>query len=163
MASEPAALRTEPARPPARHHSFILLLGLVVLPILVLDQATKHFVSTRMALYEDIPIIPNFLDITYTQNSGAAFSIFTGLPPWFRLGFLVSLAIVAIVVLLALMYHAERINLSSIAFALIFAGALGNLIDRALNSGRVIDFVRAHYYDLSYPVFNTADSAISDY
>ena len=70
-------------------------------------------------------------------------------------------AAIAIVVLLVLMYRTERISLSSIAFALIFAGALGNLIDRALNSGRVIDFVRAHYYDLSYPVFNTADSAIS--
>ncbi|HYB92147.1 MAG TPA: signal peptidase II [Candidatus Binataceae bacterium] len=161
MASEPAVLRIEPARPPSRHRPLVFLLALVALPILIVDQWTKHLVCTRMALYEDIPVIPNFLDITYTQNPGAAFSIFTGLPAWFRLGFLVSLAIVAIIVLLVLMYHAEHISLSSVAFALIFAGALGNLIDRAFNSGRVIDFVRAHYYDLNYPIFNTADSAIS--
>jgi signal peptidase II len=39
-------------------------------------------------------------------------------------------------------------------------GAMGNLIDRAVR-GRVIDFMRAHYYDLNYPIFNVADSAIS--
>ena len=37
---------------------------------------------------------------------------------------------------------------------------MGNLIDRAIR-GRVIDFMRAHYYDLNYPIFNVADSAIS--
>ena len=36
----------------------------------------------------------------------------------------------------------------------------GELIDRAIR-GRVIDFMRAHYYDLNYPIFNVADSAIS--
>ena len=51
-------------------------------------------------------------------------------------------------------------SLSSIACALILGGAMGNLIDRALR-GRVIDFMRAHYYDLNYPIFNVADSAIS--
>jgi signal peptidase II len=43
---------------------------------------------------------------------------------------------------------------------LILGGATGNLIDRAIR-GRVIDFMRAHYYDLNYPVFNVADSAIT--
>ncbi|HXW85568.1 MAG TPA: signal peptidase II, partial [Candidatus Binataceae bacterium] len=46
-------------------------------------------------------------------------------------------------------------------YALILAGAGGNLTDRALRGGRVIDFLRAHYYDLNWPVFNVADSAIS--
>ncbi len=40
------------------------------------------------------------------------------------------------------------------------AARCGNLIDRAIR-GRVIDFMRAHYYDLNYPIFNVADSAIS--
>jgi signal peptidase II len=70
------------------------------------------------------------------------------------------LASAAIVVLLVLIVRAERVSASSIAFALILGGAAGNLIDRAIR-GRVIDFVRVHYYDLNYPVFNVADSAIS--
>ena len=57
--------------------------------------------------------------------------------------------------------RSERVTINSVAFALILAGATGNLIDRALRGGLVIDFVRAHYYDLNYPVFNVADSAIS--
>ena len=52
-------------------------------------------------------------------------------------------------------------SINSVAFALILGGATGNLIDRAVRGGRVIDFMRAHYYDLNYPIFNVADSAIS--
>jgi signal peptidase II len=59
-----------------------------------------------------------------------------------------------------LILRTARVSINSIAFALILGGAAGNLIDRALR-GRVIDFMRAHYYDLNYPIFNVADSAIS--
>src|SRR5580658_7976634 len=64
------------------------------------------------------------------------------------------------IVLTVLILRTARISLNSIAFALILGGAAGNLIDRALR-GRVIDFMRAHYYDLNYPIFNVADSATS--
>ena len=74
--------------------------------------------------------------------------------------FLLSMACAAIVVLAVLIVRAHRVSISSVAFALILGGAIGNLIDRAIR-GRVIDFMRAHYYDLNYPIFNVADSAIS--
>jgi signal peptidase II len=64
------------------------------------------------------------------------------------------------VVLVVLLVRSDRISVTSIAFALILAGAAGNLIDRSIR-GEVIDFIRLHYYDLSYPIFNVADSAIS--
>jgi signal peptidase II len=70
------------------------------------------------------------------------------------------MACAAIVVLAVMIVRADRISISSVAFALILGGAIGNLIDRAIR-GRVIDFMRAHYYDLNYPIFNVADSAIS--
>ncbi len=143
-----------------RRSPFLILLGLVSIPIVLLDQLTKHYVSTHMAIYQTIPIIPHWLDITYTRNSGAAFSMFTGLPPWFRGAFLTTLAATAILVLIVLIARSERVTLTSFAFALILAGAGGNLIDRSLY-GQVIDFIRAHYYDWNYPIFNVADSAIS--
>ncbi len=62
--------------------------------------------------------------------------------------------------LLVLLARSREIDINSIAFALILAGAAGNLIDRAMR-GQVIDFIRVHYYDLNYPVFNIADSAIT--
>ncbi len=146
--------------PPPRRHVFLPLVGLVTIPLLVLDQATKLYVRSHMTLYESIPIIRNFVDITYTRNAGAAFSMFTNLPPWFRGAFLFSLSIAAIVALLVLLTQSDRITPTSIGFALILAGASGNLIDRAVR-GEVVDFIRVHYYALNYPIFNVADSAIS--
>jgi len=137
------------------------LIGAITIPIIVLDQATKLFVRSHMALYESIALVPNYLDITYTRNPGAAFSMLADAPPWVRRAFLLSMSCAAIIVLIVLIVRSERVTINSVAFALILAGATGNLIDRALRGGLVIDFVRAHYYDLNYPVFNVADSAIS--
>ncbi len=140
---------------------FLLLIGAITIPIILLDQATKLFVKAHMTLYESIAIVPNYLDITYTLNPGAAFSMLADAPPWVRRAFLLSMSCAAIIVLIVLIARSERVTINSIAFALILAGATGNLIDRATRDGRVIDFVRAHYYDLNYPVFNVADSAIT--
>ena len=162
MSSAPSA-RAEPpattASPPRRFGS-LSLAALVTLPLVLLDQWSKSYVQSHMALYENITIIPNYFDITYATNSGAAFSMFTGLPQWFRMGFLGTLAAIAIVVLLILMAR-NAISLTTFAYALILAGASGNLLDRIVRGGRVIDFVRWHYYDLNWPIFNVADSAIS--
>jgi signal peptidase II len=146
------------AAPPRR--PFLFLLGAITIPVILLDQATKLFVQAHMALYESIAIIPNYLDITYTLNPGAAFSMLADAPAWVRELFLLSMACAAIVVLAVLIVRSDRVSISSVAFALILGGAMGNLIDRAIR-GRVIDFMRAHYYDLNYPIFNVADSAIS--
>ncbi len=145
----------------APRRPFLLLIGAITIPIVVLDQATKLFVKAHMALYESIALIPNYLDITYTLNPGAAFSILADAPPWARLAFLLSMSCAAIVVLVVLIARSERVSINSVGFALILGGATGNLIDRATRGGRVIDFMRAHYYDLNYPVFNVADSAIT--
>jgi len=145
--------------PPRR--PFLLLLSAITIPIIVLDQATKLFVQAHMALYESIALIPNYLDITYTLNPGAAFSMLADAPAWVRLAFLLSMSTVMSIVLIVLLARSERLSIYSFAFALILGGAVGNLIDRALRGGRVIDFMRAHYYDLNYPIFNVADSAIS--
>jgi signal peptidase II len=146
------------AAPPRR--PFLFLLGAITIPVILLDQATKLFVQAHMALYESIAIIPNYLDITYTLNPGAAFSMLADAPTWVRTMFLLSMATAAIVVLAVMIVRADRVSISTVAFALILGGAVGNLIDRAIR-GRVIDFMRAHYYDLNYPIFNVADSAIS--
>ncbi|HEY6419129.1 MAG TPA: signal peptidase II [Candidatus Binataceae bacterium] len=146
--------------PPPRRRAFLALIGFITIPILVLDQLSKLYIRSHMMLYESIPVIRNFFDITFTQNAGAAFSMFTNLPPWFRGVFLFSLAIAAIVALLVLLAQSDRFTPTSIGFALILAGAGGNLIDRLVR-GEVIDFLRVHYYGWNYPIFNVADSAIT--
>src|SRR5271155_2398266 len=158
IAGREAGGESTASAPPRR--PFLFLLGAITIPIIILDQATKLFVQAHMALYESIAIVPNYLDITYTLNPGAAFSMLADAPQWVRKGFLLSMACAAIIVLGVLIVRAERVSITSVAFAMVLGGAAGNLIDRAIR-GRVIDFMRAHYYDLNYPVFNVADSAIT--
>ncbi len=136
------------------------LLALVTVPVLALDQASKFYVKTNMRLYQSIAVIPNWFNITYTRNPGAAFSLFVNLPGWFRTSFLFTLSAVAIVVLLVLLARSAKPNTNSASLALILAGAAGNLIDRATR-GEVIDFIDAHYYAYHYPIFNIADCAIT--
>jgi len=158
LSGREAGSESTTAAPPRR--PFLFLLGAITIPVILLDQATKLYVQAHMALYESIAIIPNYLDITYTLNPGAAFSMLADAPVWVRTMFLLTMACAAIVVLAMMIVRADRVSISSLAFALILGGAVGNLIDRAIR-GRVIDFMRAHYYDLNYPIFNVADSAIS--
>jgi len=140
--------------------AMLALLALVTVPVLALDQAIKFYVQAHMRLYQSIAVIPHWLDITYTRNPGAAFSLFVNLPGWFRTSFLFALSAVAIVVLLVLLARSADLNTNSISLALILAGAAGNLIDRATH-GEVIDFIDAHYYTYHYPIFNIADCAIT--
>jgi len=158
---EPPAVEPGAAAPVHGLRTLLLMLGTVTVPIVALDQWSKLYVRAHMQLYEDIVLIPNFLDLTYALNPGAAFSMFANVPARIRLGFLFALSAVAIVVILVLLARSVRPALPSVALALILAGATGNLLDRALGGGEVIDFVRVHYLSYSWPIFNVADSAIS--
>jgi signal peptidase II len=135
-------------------------LAFVTAPILAFDQWSKLYVRSHFHLYQSRPIVPHWLDLTFTLNPGAAFSLFATMPPGFRSVFFVALSIVATVVLIALMFRRTTTTSYSIAFALILAGTIGNLIDRVAR-GLVIDFIYFHHASFSYPVFNVADSAIT--
>jgi signal peptidase II len=137
-----------------------VMLAAVTVPVLVVDQASKVYISAHLKLYQMIPVVPNLLDITYTRNPGAAFSLFANLRPEYRDIFFFTLSAAAIVVLVLLLLLGSRTKVTSIAFALILGGTIGNLIDRVAR-GNVIDFIYVHHDAFKYPVFNIADSAIT--
>lgn len=139
---------------------FCAMLGLVALPVFVLDQLAKLYIVRHLNLFAQIELVPHWLAITYTLNPGAAFSLFATLAPKMRNLLLDGLAAAAVVVLGVLLARGSRPAAISVAFALIMGGAAGNLFDRVVR-GRVIDFIYVHYYAWSYPVFNLADSAIT--
>jgi signal peptidase II len=143
-----------------RHFPGIIAMLFVTLPVVALDQASKWYIRSHFRLYEDLVIVPNWFDITYTRNPGAAFSMLGSAPAWFRDNFLIGLSALAIVVLLWLLVRAANFSLNTLALALILGGAAGNLIDRA-RWREVVDFILVHYYNHNYPVFNLADSAIT--
>jgi signal peptidase II len=134
------------------------ILFVVATLVLILDQATKLYVARTMDLYSSIVISSDFFSITYICNKGAAFSFLAHSP--YRLPVLTLISVIAIVAII-IFFRKLRPDQKFTAFclALIFAGALGNLIDR-LRLGEVIDFLNVHWYDHYWPAFNVADSAI---
>ena len=138
-----------------------VLFGAVNLVVVASDQWTKLIVERHMFLNEFITIVPNFFDIRYIRNTGAAFGLMARLPDGARLPFLVGVSLVAIGMIFYLFVKAEKERVAYLlSLSLVFAGAIGNLIDRVM-FGEVRDFLHAHIYNLSWPIFNIADSAIS--
>jgi signal peptidase II len=135
-----------------------LILCVVSAVILLLDQATKIFIDRTMGLHSSITVVENFFNITYTRNKGAAFGFLA--ESSFRLPFFILVSILAVVVIIGVFRKLRPgQTFTAVALSLIFAGALGNLIDR-IRLGEVIDFLDAHWYMHHWPVFNVADSSI---
>jgi signal peptidase II len=125
---------------------------------LLLDQGTKLYIHRTMQLFDSIPVVTNFFNITYVRNRGAAFS-FLSEASW-RLPFFIGITLVASIAILVA-FHKLRNDqkLAQVSLAMIFSGAIGNLVDR-VRLGEVIDFLDAHWYRHHWPAFNVADSLI---
>ena len=135
-----------------------LILSIISVIVLLLDQATKIFIDRTMDLHSTITVVENFFNITYIRNKGAAFGFLA--ESSFRLPFFILISIIAVVVIIGIFRKLRPDQkLTAVSLSLIFAGALGNLIDR-IRLGEVIDFLDAHWYEHHWPSFNVADSAI---
>jgi signal peptidase II len=134
---------------------------LIAAAVIFLDRLTKTLVSARVIVGGAIPVIPHFLRITHWTNEGAAFSLFadSNSPNMVRWGLIVFSLLAAVVVLMVLVRLGNRITLTTIALALVFAGALGNVHDR-IAYGSVVDFIEVNIFGYHWPDFNIADSAI---
>ena len=136
------------------------LLGLSALDLLA-DRLTKTWVSNHIPLGGAIPVIHRVLRITHWTNQGAAFSLFadSASPNTVR-WVLVAFSLLAAIVVLAVMIRlGSRITLTTVALALVLAGALGNVHDR-IAYGSVIDFIEVHIFSYHWPDFNIADSSV---
>jgi len=118
--------------------------------VLIADQLTKQLVRSSIALGESRHLLPG-VTLVRAQNSGIAFSLFTGS----EVAVIVVAAIVLAAVLTYFALHRER-RWMWLACGLIVGGALGNLIDR-LRVGMVTDFIKLP----DWPAFNLADAAIT--
>ncbi len=132
-----------------------LFLSLFAAGIVTLDQITKYLTVAHISLHQKVEFIPGFLGFTYVQNTGAAFSSFEGQQWLFALIFL--LFTVAIVY----EYFKNSMDFTKferICIAAIYAGGLGNMIDR-IRLGYVVDMIATEFID--FPVFNVADCFIT--
>ena len=130
---------------------YVIFVGAVVLA----DQFTKALVVANIPLGGHVAFLPGFLDFTYVRNTGAAFSSFEGMQWLFALIFLVfTLGIIY-------EYFYKRMPFTGFErwmIAAIYAGGLGNMIDR-LRLGYVVDMIETQF--MEFPVFNVADCFIT--
>ena len=123
--------------------------------IVAADQFTKYLTVANIPLYADVPFIPGLLQLTYVQNTGAAFSSFEGQQWLFALIFLVLTG------LLFWEYFKKPMGFTTFerwCIAAIYGGGLGNMIDR-VRMGYVVDMIETTF--MEFPVFNVADCFIT--
>lgn len=125
---------------------------------LVLDQLSKVYIENTFSYGRMRVLIENHVYITHLRNPGAAFGILAD-SAW-RLPFFLTISSVAVIgILWYLRTLPDNARFMHAALALIFGGAVGNLIDR-VRLGEVVDFIGVHWYQYHWPAFNIADSAI---
>ena len=130
---------------------------IIVIVILALDQLTKYLFQLNLSpVGASVPVIDGFLQLTNVHNTGAAWGMLEG----FRWLFIPLTILVAAILLFILIRFRKKLTVfSRITLALLFTGAVGNLIDRI-----VLTYVR-DFFDItplfSFPVFNVADSCLS--
>lgn len=145
-------------RPPSLGaRPFAAIAGSVVL----LDQLTKWLVLSQLPLYHAVTVIPGFFNLTHIRNPGGAFGFMAAGGQGVRNLLFIGVSIVA----MGLIVHFYRSTPRShpwlaVSLALIFGGAVGNLIDR-LRFGEVVDFLDFYIGAAHWPAFNVADSAIT--
>ena len=135
---------------------------LIAITIIALDQWTKALVVEYLSPPEIGPtfqLIGDYLTLRYIRNSGVAFGLFAN-------NIALVVLIVAAICVVAYLYL-RMLNSGPLAYKLIFGmiigGALGNLIDRVLHSGYVVDFIffRIPQIGFKFYIFNIADASIS--
>ena len=119
-----------------------------------MDQIVKAWVRSAIPLGASIPFIPYLMDLTHTQNTGAAFSFFSA-HTWL-LTLISLLGSVLLAFLLGKNYFPGK--LGKLSLSLVLAGAVGNLIDRAL-LGSVTDMFQTTF--INFAVFNVADICVT--
>jgi signal peptidase II len=144
----------------ASNRHYLSLFGITAFVIIVLDQVTKfwaqeYLLPRRLSGEGPVELFGGFLKFTYAENTGAAFSIGTGITWVFTT--------IALVVVFVIFRYARKLGSLPWALSLggLLGGAIGNLIDRMFRDpgpfqGFVVDFIQLPYW----AIFNVADMAV---
>lgn len=148
--------------------------SLIVVFLVLLDQITKWLAYKNLYQTSGRSIIPGVFELRYLENESAAFSFdpisllhrifhfsyFYEHPEAFLMAKMIFFIVLTIVVLILIAIIYQRIPVSKHFLPLniiaigIFAGAIGNLIDRIIHH-YVIDFF--YFRLINFPIFNVAD------
>ena len=123
--------------------------------IVVADQISKYLVVQYIPLRADVDFIPGLASLTHVHNTGAAFSMLSGM----RWLFVVIFVVITALVLLEYFKKPMPFNkFERWCIAAIYGGGLGNVIDR-VRLGYVVDMIDLDF--MEFAVFNVADCFIT--
>lgn len=134
-----------------------LAIVLLTLSLFGCDHATKAAAEAALSQGRAVSVVSGILELRYTTNPDTAFSLLRTFGVERTPGILVAAAALALVAIVGV-WIASRKRASAaqhVGFALVVAGALGNVVDRAMR-GYVVDFIHV----TRWPVFNVADIAV---
>jgi signal peptidase II len=138
-----------------RGRELAILVGVAAF-LLVADQVSKGLVAANVAMGQQVDVIGSFVQIWHAENAGAAFSLLQNLLPVFLA---VSVLALGLVAYFARVFHGGSLW-RFLVLGVVLGGTLGNLVDRLVRGGRVIDFVSVGVGGLRWPTFNVADSSL---
>ncbi|MBF7096016.1 signal peptidase II [Alkalibacter mobilis] len=129
---------------------------IIIIAIILLDQFSKYLVLNHLTDISTIPLWEGVFHLTYRENTGAAFSIFTDMQLFLKI--ITSIFVVLLLIFLIKHVRSEKkFTLKALSLSFIIGGAVGNLIDR-LRFNFVVDFF--DFRLINFAVFNVADSFI---
>jgi signal peptidase II len=155
-----AELPAHPGPPsPKAPRTFPLRAAIILLTLSLFgcDHATKIAAHSELSTGRVVPIVKDVLELRYTENHDTAFSLLynLGIPRVSSWLFAASAIALGLVVAMWIASRKRASRTQHVAFALVLAGALGNVVDRAIR-GYVIDFIHL----TRWPVFNVADVSV---
>ena len=140
----------------------LLISALIIIGVVVFDQATKWIVMLNMEIGDSIPFIKDIFHFTYIRNPGASFGSFSES----RWVFMVASTVMIAAMLFYLIKYRPTQKLIYIPASMIIGGGIGNMIDRlfygeGFGNGTVVDFLDfCAFPDLWYWIFNVADAFV---
>ena len=127
------------------------------------DRITKDIAKEHLMYHAPISYLHNTIILEYVENTGAALSLGDSLskPVSFWLLSIVPLLFLVVLFIYAILKIRVLTSLKLLAFSLIFAGGLGNIIDRLLFDRHVTDFMNVGIGSLRTGIFNVADMCVT--
>ena len=139
----------------------IVLIALIVVICVGCDQVTKDIAQARLSLRQPFSMLGGIFRFQYSENSGAMLGLGSNLSPELRFWILVVFSSLMLVGMTWFVWRSKEMNaLGIIGSALVLGGGLSNLLDRMLNEGVGVDFVRMGIGPLRTGIFNLADTFI---
>ena len=126
----------------------------MMIVIIAIDQVTKYFAKSYLYPDKAKDFIKGFIEFRYAENTGMAFSMFSGA----RWLFVVITTVVVIACIVYMFKKAQNNLWLYWTIGVLVSGAVGNLIDR-IYLGYVIDFINPTF--VNFAVFNIADCAVT--